>query len=126
MRDGAQHSGVGPDQGKRWAVAGVTLAANLGSFAFLVIVARASSPVVLGGFVALGALALLFEVPANALQAAVASSPSGDSVVAGGPRAGDQPVARGFARGAVVATAWGAGAGALVIALSPLVAAFLH
>ena len=68
---------------RRWVVAALTLAVNLGSFLFLVLVARSSSPGVFGGLAALAGLALLFDVPANALQVAV-----GDRAApAGGRRA---------------------------------------
>ena len=125
MRDKPQEPAASPDKGKRWAVAGITLAANLGSFAFLVLVARSSTPVILGGLAALGALALLFEVPANALQAAFASSSNGGAT-SGAPGSPNERTGEGAGRGALVATAWGAGVGAVLVALSPLVEAFLH
>ncbi len=97
---------------RRWVVAALTLAVNLGSFLFLVLVARSSSPGVFGGLAALAGLALLFDVPANALQVAV------------GDRVGDAPLAVGALL--VDASALGAGACALLLALSPLVKGFLH
>ncbi len=56
---------------RRLTVAAVTLAVNLGSFAYLVLVARSASPAVFGALAALAGVTLLFEVPANALQVAV-------------------------------------------------------
>jgi glycosyltransferase involved in cell wall biosynthesis len=92
-----------------WAVAGITLAVNLGSFAFLVLVARSAGPGTFGALAALTALSLLFEVPANALQVA-----AGD-----GARSPWAPLL-------LDATAWGAAVCALLLGLSPLVRAFLH
>ena len=97
---------------RRWALATITLAVNLGSFVFLALVARSSGPSVFGGLAALAGLALLFEVPANALQVAV------------GNRAGGTPLAVGPLL--VDASALGAGACAVLLALSPLVEGFLH
>ena len=125
MQDKPQEPTASPGEGRRWAVAGITLAANLGSFAFLVLVARSSTPVILGGLAALGALALLFEVPANALQAAFASSSNGGATSAA-PGSLDGRTGEGAGRGALVATAWGVAAGAVLVALSPLVEEFLH
>lgn len=125
MQDKPQEPTASPGEGRRWAVAGITLAANLGSFAFLVLVARSSTPVILGGLAALGALALLFEVPANALQAAFASSSNGGATSAA-PGSRDGRTGEGAGRGALVATAWGVAAGAVLVALSPLVEEFLH
>jgi len=107
--------GSGVPGPSRSAVAGVTLAANLGSFGFLVVVARSGTPAVLGGALALAAIALLFEVPASALQAALGSEVGeGADCVA--------PL-----RLSVLATsALGSGACALLVALSPLVQGFLH
>lgn len=125
----AEGAVAGREEGRRWAVAGITLAANLGTFAFLVLVARSSTPVVLGGLAALGALVLLLEVPANALQAAVASGPVGSEGRGQGPNggpAGAGPAPAGARQGALVATAWGALACAVLVALSPLVEVFLH
>ena len=56
---------------RRLTVAAVTLAVNLGSFAYLVLVARSASPAVFGALAALAGITLIFEVPANALQVAV-------------------------------------------------------
>ena len=56
---------------RRSTVAAVTLAVNLGSFAYLVLIARSASPAVFGALAALAGITLLFEVPANALQVAV-------------------------------------------------------
>ncbi len=58
-------------QRRRWTVAVVTLAVNLGSFAYLVLIARSASPAIFGALAALAGIALLFEVPANALQVAL-------------------------------------------------------
>jgi len=104
---------------RRWAAAAVTLAVNLGSFLFLVLIARSAQPAIFGGLAALAGIALLFEVPANALQLAVGrqvTAPAGDSA--------PPSIATGSLL--VDATAWAAGACALLIALSPLVERFLH
>jgi glycosyltransferase involved in cell wall biosynthesis/O-antigen/teichoic acid export membrane protein len=105
--------------GHRWAVAAVTLAVNIGSFLFLVLIARSASPAIFGGLAALAGIALLFEVPANALQVAVGRG-------VGSPTAGDRRV--GVAAGPLLidASAWGAAACAVLLALSPLVERFLH
>jgi glycosyltransferase involved in cell wall biosynthesis/O-antigen/teichoic acid export membrane protein len=103
------------DGARRFAVALVTLAANLGTFGFLVLVGRSAAPAVLGALVALAAVALLFEVPANALQAAIgASAGTGESRSHG---------ARGLASRSLM---WGGAAGASLVALSPLIERFLH
>ena len=68
---GREDKPEGRQQSGRWAVAAVTLAVNLGSFLFLVLVARSAAPAVFGALGALAALTLVFEVPANALQVAV-------------------------------------------------------
>ena len=73
----------------------MTLAVNLGSFAYLVLVARSASPAVFGALAALAGITLLFEVPANALQVAVGraldgqprQSPSPDASPQGGSQA---------------------------------------
>ncbi len=62
---------IGRREHRRSTVAAVTLAVNLGSFAYLVLVARSASPAVFGALAALAGITLLFEVPANALQVAV-------------------------------------------------------
>ncbi|HET9061395.1 MAG TPA: glycosyltransferase [Acidimicrobiales bacterium] len=95
-----------------WVVAGITLAANLGSFLFLVLVARSATPAVYGGLAALAALTLIFDVPANALQVAV------------GNRVGEAPLVAGPLL--IDASALGAGLCTLLLAVSPLVEAFLH
>jgi len=51
---GRDHKPEGRRQSGRWAVAAVTLAVNLGSFGYLVLVARSAAPAIFG---ALGALA---------------------------------------------------------------------
>jgi glycosyltransferase involved in cell wall biosynthesis/O-antigen/teichoic acid export membrane protein len=99
---------------RRLAVAGVTLAANLGSFGFLVIVARSGTPAVLGGVLALAGVALLFEVPANALQAAM------------GARAQEGARLPGLRSSLMTGSALGAGICALLVVLAPLVKSFLH
>jgi len=130
---------------RRWAMGALTLAANLGSFLFLALVARSARPELFGGLAALAALALLFEVPANALQVAVGravSSVPKDGPAAGRPAAGGLAAGRGGrgARSAAVArlaqegvaglvvdaSTLGAGICVLLLALSPLVEAFLH
>lgn len=110
MPDNANSTG-GRDQ-RRWAVAAITLAVNLGSFLFLALVARSSGPAVFGGLAALAGLALLFDVPANALQVAVGNR-VGNTRLSAGPLLRD-------------ASALGAGACAVLLALSPLVKSFLH
>lgn len=107
-------------QRRRWVVAAVSLAVNLGSFLFLVLVARSAMPALFGALAALAAITLLCEVPASALQVVVGNSfadAQGD-----GPRQPPLMVAPLL----VDATAWGAGACALLLAVSPLVERFLH
>jgi glycosyltransferase involved in cell wall biosynthesis/O-antigen/teichoic acid export membrane protein len=86
----------------------------LGTFGFLVVVARSGAPAVLGGVLALAAVALLFEVPANALQAAM------------GARAKEGASLPGLRGSLVTTSALGALACAALLALSPLVKGFLH
>jgi O-antigen/teichoic acid export membrane protein len=105
-------------QRRRWTVAAVTLAVNLGSFLYLVLVARSASPAIFGALAALAGIALLFEVPANALQVALGR------VVAHGPDGRVAPVAAGALL--VDACLLGAGVCAVLLALSPLVERFLH
>jgi O-antigen/teichoic acid export membrane protein len=105
-------------QRRRWAVAAVTLAVNLGSFLYLVLIARSASPAIFGALAALAGIALLFEVPANALQVALGR------VVAHGPDGRVAPVAAGALL--VDACLLGAGVCAILLALSPLVERFLH
>ena len=118
MVDKPQPAAGGRDR-RRKAVAAITLAANLGSFLFLVLVARSAQPAIFGGLAALAGIALLFEVPANALQVAVgrrvsdARADGRAASIAAGPLLVD-------------ATAWGAGVCAVLLALSPLVEGFLH
>jgi glycosyltransferase involved in cell wall biosynthesis/O-antigen/teichoic acid export membrane protein len=100
-------------------VAAVTLAVNLGSFLFLVLVARSASPTVFGALGALVALTLLFEVPANALQVAVGRTVSSATTAGQGPEVVAGPML-------VEACAFGAAACAVLVALSPLVERFLH
>jgi len=95
-------------------VAGVTLAANLGTFGFLVVVARSGTPAVLSGAAALAAVALAFEVPANALQAAIGAR---------GQAGGDVP---GLRSSVLTMSAVGAATCALLVALAPLADSFLH
>jgi len=120
MPDEAEHLTTTSGDRRRWEVAALTLAVNLGSFLFLVLIARSASPDVLGALVALAGIALLFEVPANALQVAVGARVTGREV--GGPGVG------GLAAGSLLidASAWGAGACAVLLALSPLVEELLH
>jgi O-antigen/teichoic acid export membrane protein len=102
---------------RRSTVAAVTLAVNLGSFAYLVLVARSASPAVFGALAALAGITLLFEVPANALQVAVGraltASPDKDARVAARPLL-------------IQATIWGLAVWLVLLALSPLVERFLH
>ncbi|HTV12155.1 MAG TPA: glycosyltransferase [Acidimicrobiales bacterium] len=104
---------------RRLVAAAVTLAVNLGNFLFLVLVARSAQPAVFGGLAALAGTALVFEVPANALQVAVGRQVSDrkgqghQALVVTGPLL-------------LGATVWGAGVCALLLALSPLVERFLH
>ncbi|MGA3217780.1 MAG: glycosyltransferase [Acidimicrobiales bacterium] len=116
---GRDHKPEGRRQSGRWAVAAVTLAVNLGSFGYLVLVARSAAPAIFGALGALAALTLVFEVPANALQVAVGRTVSATS--AGGRVA--QVVAGPLL---VEASAFGAGVCAVLLAISPLVERFLH
>ena len=104
---------------RRLTVAAVTLAVNLGSFAYLVLVARSASPAVFGALAALAGITLLFEVPANALQVAVGRALAAAARPAGRPasppgRCWYRPVRGGSALCLVL------------LALSPLVERFLH
>jgi O-antigen/teichoic acid export membrane protein len=110
---------VGDRARRRWAVAAITLAANLGSFLFLVLVARSAQPAIFGGLAALAGIALLFEVPANALQVAVGRSVNDARAEGRAVRLAAGPLL-------VDASAWGAGVCVLLLALSPLVENFLH
>ena len=105
-------------QRRRWTVAAVTLAVNLGSFLYLVLIARSASPAIFGALAALAGIALLFEVPANALQVALGRA------VAHGPDGRVAPVAAGALL--IDACLLGAGVCAVLLALSPLVERFLH
>jgi O-antigen/teichoic acid export membrane protein len=109
---------IGRREHRRSTVAAVTLVVNLGSFAYLVLVARSSSPAVFGALAALAGITLLFEVPANALQVAV-----GRALTA-------EPNDRGFTVAArpllVQASLWGLALCAVLLAVSPLVERFLH
>ena len=116
---GREDKPEGRQQSGRWAVAAVTLAVNLGSFLFLVLVARSAAPAVFGALGALAALTLVFEVPANALQVAVGRTVSATNTGGRVP-----PVAAGPL--VVEASAFGAGVCAVLLALSPLVEHFLH
>jgi O-antigen/teichoic acid export membrane protein len=116
---GQEDNPEGRQTTRRWAVAAVTLAVNLGSFLFLVLVARSAAPAVFGALGALAALTLVFEVPANALQVAV-----GRTVSATNPNGRVPQVVAGPLL--IEASAFGAGACAVLLALSPLVESFLH
>ena len=109
---------IGRREHRRSTVAAVTLVVNLGSFAYLVLVARSASPAVFGALAALAGITLLFEVPANALQVAV-----GRALTA-------EPNDRGFTVAArpllVQASLWGLALCAVLLAVSPLVERFLH
>jgi hypothetical protein len=108
------------DRGRRrWAAGAVTLAVNLGSFLFLVLIARSASPAVFGGLAALAGIALVFEVPASAIQVTVGRS-------VGGPDAEGQFTTALAGPMLVDASAWGAGVCAVLLAMSPLVEGFLH
>ena len=103
---------------RRSTVAAVTLVVNLGSFAYLVLVARSASPAVFGALAALAGITLLFEVPANALQVAVGRALTASP---------DNKDARVAARPLLVqASMWGLAVCAVLLALSPLVERFLH
>lgn len=104
-------------QRRRWLVAAMTLAVNLGSFGFLVLVARSADPALFGALAALAGIILLCEVPASALQ-----------VVVGRSFAGAEPESPQVVVGPLLvdASAWGAAACAVLLALSPLVERFLH
>jgi O-antigen/teichoic acid export membrane protein len=103
---------------RRLTVAAVTLAVNLGSFAYLVLVARSANPAVFGALAALVGITLLFEVPANALQVAVGR--------ALGPRPDGTEESVAARPLLVQASAWGLGVCVVLLALSPLVERFLH
>ena len=109
---------IGRREHRRSTVAAVTLVVNLGSFAYLVLVARSASPAVFGALAALAGITLLFEVPANALQVAV-----GRALTA-------EPNDRGVTVAArpllVQASLWGLALCAVLLAVSPLVERFLH
>jgi O-antigen/teichoic acid export membrane protein len=109
---------TGPQRRRRWAVAALTLAVNLGSFLYLVLIARSASPALFGALAALAGIALLFEVPANALQVALGH------VVAGSPDGRVANVLPGVLL--VDSCALGAAVCAVLLALSPLVERFLH
>jgi glycosyltransferase involved in cell wall biosynthesis/O-antigen/teichoic acid export membrane protein len=116
---------AGKPERRRWAVAAVTLAVNLGSFLFLVLVARSASAATFGALAALAGITLLFEVPANALQVAIAHTVG----TTGGPgpeKAAGQPPTVFAGPLLVEATIWGAVLCAVLLALSPLVESFLH
>jgi O-antigen/teichoic acid export membrane protein len=114
----AQPAPGGHDR-RRWAVAAITLAVNLGSFLFLVLVARSADPSIFGGLAALAGIALLFEAPANALQVAVARTLGGGDAKTRDVRVVAGPLL-------IDASAWGAAVCAVLLALSPLVERFLH
>ena len=103
---------------RRLTVAAVTLAVNLGSFAYLVLVARSASPAVFGALAALAGVTLLFEVPANALQVAVGRALR--------PRTNRREASVAARPLLVRASAWGLGVCLLLLAVSPLVERFLH
>jgi O-antigen/teichoic acid export membrane protein len=106
------------NQHRRSTLAAVTLAVNLGSFAYLVLIARSASPAVFGALAALAGITLLFEVPANALQVAVGRALTASP---------DKKDARVAARPLLVqATIWGLAVWVVLLALSPLVQRFLH
>ncbi len=109
---------IGRREHRRSTVAAVTLVVNLGSFAYLVLIARSASPAVFGALAALAGITLLFEVPANALQVAV-----GRAVTAEPDDKGVTVVARPLL---VQASLWGLALCAVLLALSPLVERFLH
>ena len=90
-----------------------------GSFLFLVLVARSAPPAVFGGLGALAALTLVFEVPANALQVAVGRTVGVTSADGRVPQVVAGPLL-------IEASAFGAGACAVLLAVSPLVERFLH
>jgi O-antigen/teichoic acid export membrane protein len=115
---GNAEQATGRQQRRRWTVAAVTLAVNLGSFLYLVLIARSASPAIFGALAALAGIALLFEVPANALQVALGRA------VAHGPDGRVAPVAAGALL--VDACLLGAGVCAILLALSPIVERFLH
>ncbi len=116
---GQDHNPPAGQQSRRWAVAAATLAVNLGSFLFLVLVARSATPAVFGALGALAALTLVFEVPANALQVAVGRTVSATSADGRIPQVVAGPLL-------IEASAFGAGACAVLLAVSPLVERFLH
>jgi O-antigen/teichoic acid export membrane protein len=95
----------------------MTLAVNLGSFCFLVLIARSANPSLFGALAALAAIILLCEVPASALQVVAGrwfhDRPPGDRSVVAKPLLVD-------------ATIWGVAACAVLLGLSPLVERFLH
>jgi O-antigen/teichoic acid export membrane protein len=95
------------------------LAVNLGSFLYLVLVARSAAPAVFGALGALAALTLVFEVPANALQVAVGRAVSATTADGRVPQVVAGPLL-------IEASAFGAGVCAVLLALSPLVERFLH
>ncbi|HTW05865.1 MAG TPA: glycosyltransferase [Acidimicrobiales bacterium] len=125
---------TGDQDHRRWVVAAITLAANLGSFLYLVLVARSAAPAIFGGLAALAGIALVFEVPASALQVVVGRSVSDRAGPAPRESLGQPGQGGGSQRGADVpagpmlvdATAWGAGVCAVLLALSPLIERFLH
>ena len=105
------------DQGRGWAMGGATLAVNLGSFFFLVMVARTASPAVFGALAALVGVTLVFEVPANSLQVLVERS----------LQARDGPLVGTGVGGLFASTlGWGVLVCVALLALSPAVRWFFH
>lgn len=107
------------DEHRRWAVAAMTLAVNLGSFLFLVLVARSAPPALFGALAALAGITLLCEVPASALQVVVGNRFADSRAAAREPTVVAGPLL-------VDTIAWGAGVCVVLLALSPLVEHFLH
>ena len=94
-----------------------TLAVNLGSFFFLVMVARTATPAVFGALAALVGVTLVFEVPANSLQVLVERS----------LRARDGPLVGTGVGGLFASTlSWGVLVCVALLALSPAVRWFFH
>ena len=109
---------TGRQRRRRWAVASVTLAVNLGSFAYLVLIARSASPALFGALAALAGITLIFEVPANALQVAIGRTLA--------PRADGRVTSVAAGPLLVQASKLGAAACVVLLALSPVVEWFLH
>ena len=102
-----------------WAIGVVALAVNVGSFLFLVMVARTASPAVFGALAALVGVMLVFEVPASSVQVLVERSLLQ-------PRATGAPWPKVEPGGRLAGTVgWGALLCAGLLALSPLIKWFL-